>query len=105
MVVVSFLSGLWNAYRSVLSNCGCPEISGASRWLDAAAVPGGRAATPAVAIPPTASAPAVNGATLLRPPCNGLSVLLMSAVIASVLRLEVPALWRSAHEVVRKPYV
>src|SRR5919202_5267251 len=40
IVNVSGLSGLTNAYRSVLSALGSSEISGASRWLDAVAAPG-----------------------------------------------------------------
>src|SRR5205823_213456 len=40
IVTVSGLSGLRNAYRSVLSALGSCEISGASRWLEAFAVPG-----------------------------------------------------------------
>src|SRR5690349_14733307 len=39
-VTVSGLSGLRNAYRSVLSADGSSEISGASRWLDALAAAG-----------------------------------------------------------------
>ena len=35
IVNVLGLSGLRNAYRSVLSAVGSSEISGASRWLDA----------------------------------------------------------------------
>src|SRR4051794_40276302 len=35
IVTVSGLSGLTNAYRSVLSAAGSPEMSGASRWLEA----------------------------------------------------------------------
>ena len=66
-VVVSGLSGLTNAYTSVLSNCGCPEMSGASRWLDALAVPGSSAVTPTAASPPVASAPQTRVARLLRP--------------------------------------
>src|SRR5919199_2082636 len=40
IVNVSGLSGLTNAYRSVLSALGSSEINGASRWLDAVAAPG-----------------------------------------------------------------
>src|SRR5207253_3043693 len=40
IVTVSGLSGLRNAYRSVLSAEGSSEISGASRWLDAFAADG-----------------------------------------------------------------
>src|SRR5947208_13121569 len=48
------LSGLRNAYRSVLSAVGSSEISGASRWLDAvlalgASLPTKRAVSPAAA--------------------------------------------------------
>src|SRR6266705_2054331 len=42
MVIVLGLSGLRNAYRSVLSAVGSSEISGASRWLDALLEPGAR---------------------------------------------------------------
>src|SRR5438477_12301032 len=45
MVAVSGLSGLRNAYRSVLSAVGSSEISGASRWLDALLVLGARRPT------------------------------------------------------------
>lgn len=51
IVVVSGLSGLTNAYRSVLSNCGVPEISGASRWEEAEAASGSSADAPAAASP------------------------------------------------------
>src|SRR6266516_1649094 len=40
IVTASGLSGLRNAYRSVLSALGSCEMSGASRWLEAFAVPG-----------------------------------------------------------------
>src|ERR671934_1544764 len=54
IVTVSGLSGLRNAYRSVLSADGSSEIRGASRWLDASAADGlepraTRAATSAAA--------------------------------------------------------
>ena len=42
IVTVSGLSGLTNAYRSVLSATGSMEINGASRWLDANALPAAR---------------------------------------------------------------
>src|ERR1041385_475397 len=42
MVNVLGLSGLRNAYRSVLSAVGSSEISGASRWLEAVLEPGAR---------------------------------------------------------------
>src|SRR4051794_13222127 len=42
MVRVFGLSGLRNAYRSVLSAVGSSEISGASRWLEALLEPGDR---------------------------------------------------------------
>src|SRR5690242_9448490 len=67
IVVESGLSGLTNAYRSVLSYCGFPEMSGASRWLEAEAAPGSSVATPAAASPPAASAPHTRVARLLRP--------------------------------------
>lgn len=44
-VVVSGLSGLTKAYTSVLSYWGVPEISGASRWLEAEAAPGSSTVT------------------------------------------------------------
>src|SRR5437867_251383 len=40
IVTVAGLSGLRNAYVSVLSAVGSSEISGASRWLDAVAAAG-----------------------------------------------------------------
>ena len=43
-VTVSGLSGLVNAYTSVLSAFGSPAISGASRWLEAVADGGGQSA-------------------------------------------------------------
>src|SRR5919199_6704136 len=52
IVTVSGLSGLTNAYRSVLSADGSSEMSGASRWLDAVAAVG----PPPVAARTTASA-------------------------------------------------
>jgi len=45
IVKVFGLSGLRNAYRSVLSAVGSSEISGASRWLDAVLAPGARRPT------------------------------------------------------------
>src|SRR5437870_9556348 len=54
MVRVFGLSGLRNAYRSVLSAVGSSEISGASLWLDALLEPGARRATKrAVSTAPT----------------------------------------------------
>src|SRR5947208_4419501 len=44
MVRVFGLSGLRNAYRSVLSAVGSSEISGASRWLEAVLELGARRA-------------------------------------------------------------
>lgn len=84
-VVVSGLSGLTNAYRSVLSYCGCPEISGASRWEEAEAAPGSSAVTPAVASPPAASAPQMRAARLPRP-----TLLLEKGVMPSVLSANLP---------------
>src|SRR5262245_37288437 len=57
MVRVFGLSGLRNAYRSVLSAVGSSEIRGASRWLDAVPEPGARRATKSAAstAPTTAS--------------------------------------------------
>src|ERR671935_2764083 len=57
IVTVSGLSGLRNAYRSVLSAVGSCEISGASRWLEAAAVDGPEPRT-ATAIPTAAASAA-----------------------------------------------
>src|SRR3954453_1721133 len=51
-VTVSGLSGLTNAYVSVLSARGSPEINGASRWLDASAVVGVSAAVVAASTAP-----------------------------------------------------
>src|SRR5574340_264688 len=45
IVNVLGLSGLRNAYRSVLSAVGSSEISGASRWLDAVLALGARRPT------------------------------------------------------------
>ncbi|GGT57287.1 hypothetical protein GCM10010271_71260 [Streptomyces kurssanovii] len=59
-------SGLTKAYTSVLSNWGCPDIKGASRWLDAVALCGWSIAAPAADSPAAASAPQVTRATLLR---------------------------------------
>src|SRR5437867_13417999 len=53
IVTVSGLSGLRNAYVSVLSAVGSSEISGASRWLDAVAAAGPE---PRVAKPATSAA-------------------------------------------------
>src|SRR5947208_8768650 len=53
IVTVSGLSGLRNAYVSVLSADGSSEISGASRWLDAVAAAGPE---PRVARPTTSAA-------------------------------------------------
>src|SRR5689334_3831993 len=57
MVRVFGLSGLRNAYRSVLSAVGSSEISGASRWLEALLEPGDRRPmnSAASAAPTTAS--------------------------------------------------
>src|SRR6476659_2321701 len=49
IVTVPGLSGLRNAYRSVRSADGSSAISGASRWLDAAPVPGPRIVAPTAA--------------------------------------------------------
>src|SRR6478672_5750999 len=61
MVNVLGLSGLRNAYRSVLSAVGSSEISGASRWLDAvlelgASRPMNNAVSPAAAATRSSSA-------------------------------------------------
>src|SRR5689334_23580765 len=56
-VTVSLLSGLTNAYRSVLSTAGSPAISGASRCEDAVAlVPPNIAALSSVAATSAAAA-------------------------------------------------
>src|SRR6516225_4458318 len=55
MVNVLGLSGLRNAYRSVLSAVGSSEISGASRWLDAVLALGARRPTKS-AVRPAAAA-------------------------------------------------
>ncbi len=58
IVIVSGLSGLRNAYRSVLSAVGSSEIAGASRWLDALTPSGPGPLRAAATIAPTASADA-----------------------------------------------
>src|SRR4029077_2085041 len=55
MVKVLGLSGLRNAYRSVLSAVGSSEISGASRWLDAWLVLGARRPTKSAGSPAAAA--------------------------------------------------
>src|SRR4051812_1912635 len=64
IVTVSGLSGLLNAYVSVLSAEGSSEINGASRWLDAVAAvgPDPRAAKPATTATAAASAARMNAA-------------------------------------------
>ncbi|GGW41579.1 hypothetical protein GCM10010350_26650 [Streptomyces galilaeus] len=64
----------------MLSYAGVPEMSGASRWLEAAASPGSSVATPAAASPPAANAPHMRVATPVRP-----DPLLEIAVMPSVL--------------------
>src|SRR5579859_6544085 len=61
MVNVLGLSGLRNAYRSVLSAVGSSEISGASRWLDAVLALGARRPTNS-AVRPAAAATRRNSA-------------------------------------------
>src|SRR5690349_23654894 len=61
MVNVFGLSGLRNAYRSVLSAVGSSEISGASRWLDAVLALGARRPTNS-AVRPAAAATRRNSA-------------------------------------------
>ena len=51
IVTVSGLSGLTNAYRSVISAAGSPEMRGASRWLEAFA-PDGPDGGPRTLLPP-----------------------------------------------------
>src|SRR5439155_18710012 len=58
IVVVSGLSGLTNAYRSVPSTWGSAATSGASRWLDAVPATG-----PRVVITPAPSAAVATMAT------------------------------------------
>src|SRR5690606_41716941 len=65
-VVVSGLSGLTKAYRSVLSYWGVPEISGGSRGLEAPAGRGCRVVAPAAASPPAGCAPQLRVARPLR---------------------------------------
>src|SRR5919201_4719090 len=65
IVTVSGLSGLRNAYRSVLSADGSSEISGASRWLEAAAVDGPEPRTAAVIPTPAATAAARSASAIL----------------------------------------
>src|SRR5215472_13983227 len=55
MVTVSGLSGLTNAYTSVLSIAGSAATSGASRWLDATAAPGPNPYRPTPATMPVAA--------------------------------------------------
>jgi hypothetical protein len=65
IVTVSGLSGLRNAYRSVLSADGSSAMSGASRWLDA--VPASGAGPRRTAATTTAStAPATTSSARLR---------------------------------------
>src|SRR4029077_4529047 len=61
MVRVFGLSGLRNAYRSVLSAVGSSEIKGASRWLDAVLALGARRPTNS-AVRPAAAATRRNSA-------------------------------------------
>src|SRR5436309_10921393 len=61
MVNVLGLSGLRNAYRSVLSAVGSSEIRGASRWLDAVLALGARRPTNS-AVRPAAAATRRNSA-------------------------------------------
>src|SRR5690348_17422598 len=61
MVNVFGLSGLRNAYRSVLSAVGSSEISGASRWLEAVLALGARRPTNS-AVRPAAAATRRNSA-------------------------------------------
>src|SRR5215831_19913304 len=67
-------SGLTNAYTSVLSTAGSAAISGASRWLDAPASPGPRAATPAAKASPSAASAVPRGRAFgmrIVPPLDG----------------------------------
>src|ERR671936_953933 len=77
IVNVSGLSGLRNAYRSVLSAVGSSEISGASRWLDAVLEPGARRpAKIATSVAPAAARRTnatfrISGCSFLRRPVGG----------------------------------
>jgi len=64
-VTVFDLSGLVKAYTSVLSCCGSPAVSGASRWEEAFATP---PLNPAMPVP--ASAATAKAAARLRPLCR-----------------------------------
>src|ERR1700737_1942316 len=68
IVTVSGLSGLRNAYKSVLSALGSCEMSGASRWLDAVAAPGPPARTATVTPSAVAAAAARSASVILRIP-------------------------------------
>src|SRR5690606_40670928 len=89
-VVVSGLSGLTKAYRSVLSYCGVPEISGASLRLEAPAGRGCRVVAPAAASPPAASATQIRVASPLRP-----AAVLEIGVNPSVLLADLPLTQRN----------
>src|SRR5215468_4694862 len=71
IVTVSGLSGLTNAYRSVLSAAGSSLINGASRWLEAAALLGPTAPTSAAAATAEAvAAPSARSSTPLFMPIS-----------------------------------
>src|SRR5919201_5515332 len=88
MVNVLGLSGLRNAYRSVLSAVGSSEISGASRWLDALLEPGARRATKRAESTAPATASRMN-AQCLRIRCGSFLTAgrLGSCLVAVVRRL------------------
>src|SRR5436309_13589700 len=87
IVAVSGLSGLRNAYRSVLSAEGSSEISGASRWLEAVAAAGPE---PRVARPTPSAAPAA--ADRRANACLRILLLLSSMTVRVVLALHVYSL-------------
>src|ERR687887_739130 len=87
MIVTVFgLSGLRNAYRSVLSADGSSEISGASRWLDAVAPAGlePRAARPTTSAA-TATAARRTSASLRIVLCSFPTAGSWSAVVVAVV--------------------
>src|SRR5579859_28107 len=86
MVNVLGLSGLRNAYRSVLSAVGSSEISGASRWLDAVLALGARRPTNS-AVRPAAAATRRNSAYFFILRCS----FLVDGRVAGVVHLAVVA--------------
>src|SRR5438270_13667617 len=81
MVTVSGLSGLTNAYKSVLSAAGSLLINGASRWLEALTLPEGAPNTAS----PTTSDRAAATLTILATFITLLSPLLNLALSSSLL--------------------